>query len=192
MWSDLLQTHAYWVLALGCLVEGETLLVLAGFAAHRGLLDPIAVVSIAAVAGFAGDQAYFWLGRRHGARIGARWPLIAEQSARVNELIARWHESLIIGVRFAYGLRIAGPVLIGMSPVSAWRFALFNALGAVLWALAIAALGWLFGAAAEAWLGEIRHLEGRLMIGLAVALAIVWWIRHARQRRRGESSGNKP
>lgn len=180
MWNDLLQTHGYWLLALGCLLEGETLLVLAGFAAHRGLLDPLAVVSIAAAAGFAGDQAFFWLGRRHGAALLARWPSLARQSARVQPLIDRWHEALIIGVRFAYGLRVAGPVLIGMSKLSAWRFSAFNALGALLWATSVAAVGWAFGAAAEALLGELRHIEGWLFAVLLVALGVVWLVRRRR------------
>ncbi len=184
MWSDLLQTHGYWVLALGCLLEGETLLVLAGFAAHRGLLDPVAVVAIAAAAGFAGDQAFFWLGRRHGQALLARWPSMARQSARVQQLVERWHEALIVGVRFAYGLRIAGPLLIGTSSVSAWRFAAFNALGALLWAVVVAAAGWVFGAAAESLLGELRHIEGWLFVGLLLALAIVALVRHRRAARR--------
>lgn len=182
-WGDLLQTHGYWVLALGCLLEGESLLVLAGFAAHRGLLDPLAVLGVAAAAGFAGDQIFFWLGRRHGATLLERWPSLARQSNRVNALIERWHEWLIVGVRFAYGLRIAGPVLIGMSNVPPWRFALFNAVGAMLWSLAIAGLGWLFGAAAQALLGEIRHLEGMLLLALALALAAAGWFRWRRRGR---------
>lgn len=171
MWTDLLQTHGYWVLALGCLLEGETLLILAGYAAHRGLMDPAAVLAIAAVAGFAGDQLFFWLGRHHGPALLARWPSLAQRSAQVGALLHRWHEAFIVGLRFAYGLRIAGPVLMGTMPISAWRFAQFNALGAVLWACVIAGIGWVFGAAAEAWLGELRHAEGWIVAGLAAALA---------------------
>lgn len=185
MWSDLLQTHGYWALALGCLLEGETLLVLAGFAAHRGMLDPWAVVAIAATAGFIGDQAFFWLGRRHGAALISRWPALARQSARVHRLVERWHEALIVGVRFAYGLRIAGPLLIGTTAVPAWRFAAFNALGALLWAAAVSAVGWMLGAAAQALLGELRHIEGWLFVGLLAALAIVALVRRRRASRRG-------
>jgi membrane protein DedA with SNARE-associated domain len=65
--SALLQTYGYPLLALGCLLEGETGLALAGLAAHQGRLDFGVVTLIAALAGFIGDQAYFWLGRRHGA-----------------------------------------------------------------------------------------------------------------------------
>ena len=185
MWSELLQAHGYWLLALGCLLEGETVLVLAGFAAHRGLLDPLAVVAVAAASGFAGDETFFWLGRRHAAALLARWPGLARQSARVQRLIERWHEPVIIGIRFAYGLRVAGPVLIGSSAVSAWRFAFFNAVGALLWASVVGAVGWSYGAAAEAMLGRLRHLEGRLFLGLLLLALLVALLRHLAARRRG-------
>lgn len=48
---------------------------------------------------------------------------------------------MIAGVRFMYGLRILGPIVIGVSDVPAWRFVLFNAIGAAIWALLITALG---------------------------------------------------
>jgi len=183
MWSDLLQTHGYWLLALGCLLEGETLLVLAGFAAHRGLLDPVAVLAIAAVAGFAGDQLFFWIGRRHGDTVIARWPTVGQKSASMHHLMERWHETLIIGLRFAYGLRIAGPILFGMSTISAARFAAFNAIGAIVWAVAVGSIGWFFGAAAEALLGEVHHIEGWLLLGLSAAAILFALQRHWHRRR---------
>lgn len=178
--GTLIETHGYWVLAVGCLLEGETILVLAGFAAHRRYLDPFAVLAIASAAGFFGDQFYFWLGRRHGPAILARWPSVARQTDRVQGLIARYDAAVIIGIRFAYGLRIAGPVLIGMSPISGYRFGLLNALGAVLWACLFAGIGWVFGDAAEFALGELRHLEMWLLLGLVAAGVIAWWIRKKR------------
>ncbi|MEW5880825.1 MAG: DedA family protein [Pseudomonadota bacterium] len=182
--GTLIETHGYWVLAAGSVLEGETVLVLAGFAAHRGYLSLPWVIGVAAAAGFAGDQFFFWLGRRHGAGVLSRFPAAARQADMVHRLIERHHEWLIVGVRFAYGLRIAGPILIGTSPVAAARFALFNAIGALAWATLIGGLGWLFGAAVERLLGEIRRIEVWLFvalaaIGIALALAHAW-----RQRRR--------
>lgn len=181
--GPLIETHGYWVLALGSLLEGETILVLAGFAAHRGYLDPYAVIGIAAAAGFAGDQFFFWLGRRHGAWVFARWPSVAGQTNRVQHLLDRYPWALIIGVRFAYGLRVAGPILLGTMSISALRFGLLNAVGALLWACAIGALGWVFGNAAELALGKLQHLEGWLLLGLACTGVVVWWVR--RRRRPG-------
>jgi membrane protein DedA with SNARE-associated domain len=178
-----LQTHGYWLLAMGCLLEGETVLVLAGFAAHRGRLDPVAVVSIAAVAGFTGDQIAFWLGRRHGAALLARWPAIGARADRLQRLMLRRDAAVVISLRFAYGLRLAGPVLLGMSPLSAWRFALLNAVGAVLWALLVGGVGWVFGEAAQALLGRAQHIEGLLLLALAVLALAVWWLRRRRAMR---------
>ena len=113
--GSLIGTHGYWLLALGCLLEGETILVLAGFAAHRGYLNPIAVIAIAAFAGFVGDQFFFWLGRRHCAAAMARWPSLARQSNRLDSLVKSFPSTFVIGMRFAYGLRVAGPILLGTS-----------------------------------------------------------------------------
>ena len=139
--AKLIQTHGYWALALGCLLEGESLLVLAGFAAHQGYLQLPWVIAVAAAAGFAGDQLFFWLGRRHGNAALARLPSLPRQSARVHRLIESHPSAFVIGMRFAYGMRIAAPIVAGSSRLPADRFAALNAVGAVLWAVAIAGLG---------------------------------------------------
>lgn len=175
--GSLIETHGYWALAAGCVLEGETMLVLAGLAAQRGYLDPFAVVGIASTMGFIGDQLFFWLGRRHGAAVLARWPSVAAKAGRVHALIERHHLGVIIGVRFAYGLRIAGPILIGTSAVSALRFAVINAFGAVLWACVVGGVGWLSGQAAESVFGDIRHLEVWLFLGVIAVAGIVWLVR---------------
>jgi membrane protein DedA with SNARE-associated domain len=186
----LIETHGYWLLAVGCLLEGETVLLLAGFAARRGHLDPVAVVVIAALAGFAGDEIFFWLGRRHGAAVLARWPRLLLKVARVQALMARFHDALVVFVRFAYGLRVAGPIIIGMSTMPAVRFAIFNALGAVLWACLVGGTGWVFGQAAEAWLGELRSIEGWLLLALlAVGASVGLWHRWRRRRAQVRGAG---
>jgi len=179
--SELIQTHGYWVLAIGCLLEGETVLVLAGFAAHSGYLDPVLVLVIAATMGFAGDLGFFWLGRRHGPAVLARWPAIAARADRVRGWVDRRPGWAIVGCRFAYGLRVAGPVVIGTMPLSAARFAVFSAFGAALWALLIGGLGWFFGAAAQQLLGDLQRFEIGL-IGLVLAAgAALWWVRRGRR-----------
>jgi membrane protein DedA with SNARE-associated domain len=180
--STLIETHGYWLLAIGCLLEGETILLLAGFAAHRGYLNPYAVLAIASMAGFTGDQFFFWMGRRHGNYVLARWPSVTAQSERLHRLMERFHAAVIIGVRFAYGLRIAGPVLLGMSPIKSLKFGLLNALGAVIWAILIGSIGWVFGSAAEIALGKVRHYEGWLLLGLATAGLVFWWVKSRRSR----------
>jgi membrane protein DedA with SNARE-associated domain len=188
--ASLIEAHGYWVLAAGCLLEGETVLVLAGFAAHSGYLDPVSVVGIASVSAFAADQFYFSLGRRHGPWLLARWPAVAAQAERASGLIGRYPSGAAIGVRFAYGLRIAGPMLIGMSPMPRIRFAMLNGLGALLWASLVGGAGWAFGQAAETVLGHIGHAEGWLLLAL-LAAAIAWRLRKRCDRHAGETGAQQ-
>ncbi len=81
-------------------------------------------------------------GATSGTRILAALPPRPNARAdKFDAMLARWHAPLIIGIRFMYGFRIIGPVLLGMGRVSHTTFALYNALGALLWAPLIAGLG---------------------------------------------------
>ncbi|WP_036594629.1 DedA family protein [Ottowia thiooxydans] len=176
---ELIARYGYGAVAIGCLLEGEAVLLLAGFAAHRAYLDFAGVVAVATVAGFAGDLFFFWLGRRHGPALLARWPSLARQREKVDGWIGRYRAAVIIAVRFTYGFRIAGPVVIGMSSTPVPAFVMFNALGALLWASLFTSLGWFFGEAAQRTLGHMHHLEKWLALGLFAAGllygAFRWW-----------------
>ena len=62
------------------------MLLAAGFAAHRGLLELRWVVALAFVASTLGDQIYFYLGRRHGPRLLARFPTLQAELERLQPL----------------------------------------------------------------------------------------------------------
>ncbi|MBN9463140.1 MAG: DedA family protein [Burkholderiales bacterium] len=180
--SSLISQHGYWLLALGCFLEGETILVLAGFAAHQGYLSLSTVMLVAALAASAGDQCFFWLGRRHGAELFRRFPKVAAHAPKVHALLQRYDSWLIVGLRFAYGLRIAGPLVLGAAEIPAARFTLFNLFGAALWAGAIGTAGWFLGAAAQRVLGELRHAESWLFAAIVAAGACSWLYHRWRRR----------
>ena len=62
--AGLIDSYGYLAVFFGALLEGETILALAGLAAFRGYLDLYKVIALAMFAGFLGDQIYFFLGRR--------------------------------------------------------------------------------------------------------------------------------
>jgi len=155
----LIDSYGYLAVFAGAFLEGETILALAGLAAYRGYLDFYTVAVVAMAAGFAGDQLYFFLGRRHGSRILARFPDAQARAHRFDALLARWHAPLIVAIRFMYGFRIVGPILLGMGRVPSWKFMVYNFIGAVIWAPLIAGIGYVFASALQSALAHWDDYE---------------------------------
>ena len=61
---------------------------------------------------------FFLLGRHYGNELLARFPRFAPAADRVHGMIERHPAATILGVRFMYGLRTAGPAIIGTTRVS--------------------------------------------------------------------------
>lgn len=184
-----LQTYGYWAVLIGTFLEGETILVLGGLAAHMGYMDLTGVILAAFAGSLCGDQLFFFLGRRHSTFLLTRRPSWTPKLERANRLIDRFQTPLIIGFRFLYGLRTVMPFAIGISTVPVMRFILLNALGAIVWAGIVAGGGYLFGNALEGLLGNIRHYEKILFALVAVAGAVLWTMylvrRHMKKVRNG-------
>lgn len=179
----LIAAYGYYAVFLGAFIEGETVLVLGGIAAHRGYLDLPWVMAAAFAGGWLSDQLYFFLGRRHGHAILTRFPALRARAHKVQRLVERYHAPLILAVRFLYGLRAVGPMTIGMSAVPTRRFLALNALGAIFWAVAVVAAGYAFSSALEALLPQIRHYEEYLFFGVLAAAVLAWAIGRAVRRR---------
>jgi membrane protein DedA with SNARE-associated domain len=180
----LIDSYGLAAVAIGAFLEGETVLALAGLAAYRGYLDFYTVVVVAMICGFAGDQFYFFLGRKKGARILERFPDARERAHRFDDLLKRWHAPLIVMIRFMYGFRIIGPILLGMGRVPSWKFMVFNFIGAAIWAPLIAGIGYLFGEVVESVLHDVKRIElwlfgAIIVIGIA-GFAIAHWRRGRR------------
>lgn len=178
---DLIETYGYAAVFLGALVEGETVLLLAGFAAHRGYLSLPGVMMAAFLGGVAGDQLFFHLGRHFGPRLPERFPRLRSRLEQVNARLRRHAIPLVLGMRFLYGLRTAGPAAVGMSGFSPWRFLALNLVGALAWAAAITGTGYLFGRTLEWLSADLRHYEIDAAAGLALAGLIALWLRRRRE-----------
>lgn len=173
----------YLTILAGALLEGETVLVLGGFAAHQGHLALPSVMVLAALGGFVGDQLYFVAGRRFGIVVIKRFPSVAGKIHRVDQLILRHPAWSVIGVRFLYGFRIAGPVAIGMTTMPWMRFAVLNFIGAGVWAVSITSIGYAFGHAAQTFLGDARPYEEWIALLLVLAALLAYGIGRLREAK---------
>jgi membrane protein DedA with SNARE-associated domain len=181
----LIDSYGYLAVFVGAFLEGETILALAGLAANRGYLDFLQVVLVAAVAGFLGDQFYFFLGRYKGAKILARFPHAQERAHKFDAMLSRWHAPLIIGIRFMYGFRVLGPIMLGMGRVPSWKFVVYNLIGAAIWAPLIAGIGYVFGTLLESVLEDMKRVELWAFVGL-LALGLTGFVVHRLRARREE------
>ena len=178
----LIDSYGYLTVFVGAFLEGETILALAGLAAYREYLDFRLVVIVAMFGGFLGDQFYFFLGRYKGQQILARFPNMEGRAHRFDALLSRWHAPLIVGVRFMYGFRIVGPVMLGMGRVAAWKFMVYNFIGAAIWAPLIAGIGYKFGEIVESVLGNMKRFELWVFLAIAVIGFTVFLVHYLRNR----------
>jgi len=179
-----LSTYGYAALVVGTFLEGETILVLAGFAAHGGYMELPWVIACGFLGTFAGDQLYFYLGRLKGQEFIEKRPRWRTRSARALALFEHHPTLLILGFRFLYGLRTITPFIAGASRIPRARYLLLNILGASTWSVTFGVLGYLFGHSLESLLGDLRRYELLVFTALAGAGMIVWLIHATWSRRR--------
>jgi len=150
-----------------------------------GSLWPILVV--ASLAALLADLLWFAGGRRFGAsllRFMCKLSLSADSCVGLTRRVyGRWGARSLIVSKYVPGFAAVATTLAGETGISLRRFALYDGIGAMLWASGAIALGAIFHEAVEAVLLELDEL-GRyalLLLLAAIALYIVvkWW-----QRRR--------
>ncbi|MDA8110466.1 MAG: VTT domain-containing protein [Betaproteobacteria bacterium] len=106
---------------------------------------------------------------------------VKPRAARVRRLLERHPAPAILALRFLYGLRIVGPIALGMSAVPWTRFAALHLIGALAWATLLGSAGYLFGGGLQLLLGDLRELELALAAGIVVLGGVLWWLRLRRR-----------
>lgn len=100
---------------------------------------------------------------------------------RIDRIMMRHQYWFILIFRFLYGVRTVAPFAIGMSQVRILTYTLLNVIGAAVWAVAVAWLGYFIGDILES--PAVRTYQ-RVAIGLLIAgFAMLWWWRWRRGQR---------
>ena len=175
--------YGYLALFVGVFFEGETILIAASFAAHQGYLKLQWVILTAFLGALAGDEFYFFLGRVKGRAYLRNRPLWQLRVAKAQGLFERYHRLIIVGFRFLSGLRTVIPLALGMSEVRVSHFIFLNILGALAWSFVIALSGFLFSAALNALLTDIRRYEWYIMFTILVIGVLIWTMHYFKKRK---------
>ncbi len=177
-----IQSYGYLALLGGAFFEGETVVITAGFLARREYLQLPWVMLFAFLGAYAGDQFFFHVGRLGGRRLLERKTRL--QLAAVRRWMGRHDNAVVLGFRFVYGMRIATPIVLGMSGYSPLKFLVLNGVGALVWVGVMGSAGYLFGYVIERFLTDIRRYEHLISAVLLLMGLAIWLVVKVRSRRR--------
>ena len=179
----LLQKFGYLAVFVGTFLEGETILVMAGFFAERGYLQLALVIITAFFGAYVGHVFWFWLGRKQGVKLLDRFPKMKKHFGKGIRMFERYGAPAIFITQWLYGLRVTCAVIIGISRVSAIKFMVYEAVTCAVWAVIIGCAGFYFGRAVESLLGRAAHIEKWGLLVLLVVGVCVWGYHHWKERR---------
>jgi undecaprenyl-diphosphatase len=173
-----LETSAF----LGLVAPGETVIVLCGFYAYRGVLDPWAVGAVAVGGAILGDQAGYLLGRTYGhgliERFG-KYVLFDVKRMRATERYYVRHggKTVFIG-RFTSILRSFGPVVAGISRMPYSTFLQWSVTSCIIWGATFTILGYFFG---KSWEVIEKYLGWGGVVAFVIGVALVVWFLHRKR-----------
>ena len=137
-------------LLVGFFLPGDSLLFLVGLALATHLIDvPVALACLLiSLAGLAGDQTGYWLGRRLGAAIfnkpNSRF-FSTKNVERAHEFFEHYGSKAVILAHFVPIMRTFIPVAAGVGKMSWRKFTMFNVIGVIGWGTGVTLLGYFLG-----------------------------------------------
>jgi membrane protein DedA with SNARE-associated domain len=162
--------YFYLIVFVWTYLEGETIVLFAGFAAAQGLLRLEPLILAACLGSFAGDQTYFWLGRHFGQAVLRRFPRFRRGVDAALKWVERYSTGFILTFRFIYGIRNISSFALGISGIPWRRFMMLNFTAAGIWAAVFVGAGYFFGDASERILGPQLRI---VMLGVFVVVVLV-------------------
>ena len=190
--EELIATYGYLAILVITFIEGETIVILAGVAAHLGLLELPWVIAAAVAGSFSGDQLWYYVGRHWGPKIIAKRLSWQEGAQKVYKHLHRHQYWLILTFRFYYGLRNVTPFVVGSAHIPRLRFFSLNLTGAIVWAIIFAYVGYGLGeAASQLFIDDFKRYGLYLLGALVIVGLTVWLTTLIRHRRKAREHGLK-
>jgi membrane protein DedA with SNARE-associated domain len=153
-----LETSAF----LGLLVPGESVVVIAGLLASKGILALGDVIWAATFGAIMGDTVGYFIGHRFGEGFfltyGHYFFFKREYLDEAKGFFEKHGGKTVFMGRFMAWLRSFAPVVAGISKMRYSKFLLFNAAGGIAWATIFSLLGFFVG---NSW-GIIKVYLGRI------------------------------
>lgn len=189
--EHLLRVYGYWLMTFGALIEGETFLIAGGIAAQKGLFHLEGLVALALLGSTIHDCFFFFLGRFGGQEFVKRKPGLYAKSEHMLEMFEKYGVFLIIGLRFAYGLRTLIPTVLGMSHISNRKFIFYDIIGGIIWSNTFILGGYFFGAILDRFMSQFDNYSEMVFYSVAAVFLLfmaglgwVWKLRAKRKKNK--------
>jgi membrane-associated protein len=169
---------------IGFFLPGDSLLFTAGFLASQGYLRIELLIPLLFIAAFLGDSVGYYFGKAMGPRVFVRpksfWfnPENVERTARFFE---KYGKKAIVLARFIPVVRTFVPIMAGVGQMRYRDFSFYNFAGAVVWAVGITMLGYLFGASIP---NPDRYVLPVVALIIIVSLVPPFWQFYRERRKR--------
>lgn len=172
--ETLISTWGYWAVFLGSLIEGESVILTAGFLASQGYLSLPKIILVSFTGTLIADQTLFFVGHLWGHKILNYFPKFQPPAKRAFELLHRYNTLFILTFRFIYGIRTISPIIIGAAQIPFKRFAILNLIAAVIWSVLSCTCGYLFGGFLMNYLTPLQRFFVVGLLGFIFLGAICW------------------
>ena len=156
---------------VGCLAEGESAAIIAGFFAHQQVLVPWQAFLAVFAGAFGGDTLFFLSGRRFADHEFVRRMREKPGFDRAYRLVQEHPVIYVLINRYIYGFRLVGGVAAGLSGIGLPLFVALNAISSAIWTALFCGIGYVFGIGAEQIIGHALLKHERLLVGLAIGIA---------------------
>jgi membrane protein DedA with SNARE-associated domain len=164
--------------SFGLPLPGETALIACAVLASQDALSIVSVIVVAIGAAIIGDNLGYWVARKGGRRLLFRFRITrryARQYLPRGERFFAMHggKAVFFG-RFVAVLRVTAAWTAGIARMGWWRFLVWNATGAIVWATSIGLVAYYLGDAAAKAIGRYGlYAAGGALFFAALGFLIV-------------------
>jgi len=192
-----LHHYGYWAVGIALLGEnagiplpGETILLMASFAAFHSHLKLPWVILVAFCACVIGDNIGYWIGHHGGRPLLERYKKLFHISdatiRKGEEFLERRGSVAIFLARFIAGMRIVAGPLAGVLRMDWNRFLVANAAGAFVWVMVISCVGYFFGSQHRMLARYMKESELVILV-VVVLVALYFWRKSRRKARKRQA-----
>jgi len=173
--------------AVGIPLSSEVQLAFAGYLASTHVLEIIPVMIVGAAGDISGAIIAYLIGYYGGRpfllRFGRFFFVHEREIERADEWFARYGSRAVLVLKLLPGIRAFGSFPAGVTRMAFGIFLGWTTLGAAIWSVLFAGIGYVLG---RNWvlLGGYARPASFILLGLVVVAAIGWILIHIRAERR--------